>query len=91
MAGYIAFAWYAPDEYPALAAAAPDVPRTYDEFATLAGGRFDALISRGVPLVKVVVDVSELLVWCSHTGRPPDTAARSAFVAYVATRRARAH
>ncbi|HZK89766.1 MAG TPA: hypothetical protein VFC56_06420 [Stellaceae bacterium] len=87
----IALAWYEPDQYPALAAAAPDVPRTFDEFVALAGGRFDALIARGVPLLKQVVDVPELLAWCSHTGRPPDAAARSAFVAYVATRRARAH
>jgi hypothetical protein len=91
MPGKIAVPWFSASEYPALAAAAPDMPASFAEFEALAGARFDVLLAQGAPLVKVLVSVDELLHWCAAQGMAPDGPGRSAFAAFVAMRRTGAH
>jgi hypothetical protein len=91
MMSQVAVAWFTREEYPALAAASPDMPTSFAEFEALAGARFDALVAQGAPLVKVTISVPELLAWCSAQGVPPDGPGRSAFAAFVAMRRSGAH
>jgi hypothetical protein len=85
----IAVPWYTREEYPVLAAAAPDVPATFEEFERLASARFDRFLARGAPLVRVTISVAELLRWCAANATAPDGPARAAFVALVAERRSR--
>ena len=42
--------------------------------------RFDELTAQGVPVVKVPIEVEDLVSWCHEMGRPVDHDGRIAYV-----------
>jgi hypothetical protein len=76
--------WFAAHSWALLLAVAADrvsLPDTFEEFERHAGARFDALVTDGHPLEKVLIDVERLVAWCGELGRPIDAHARAAFAA----------
>jgi hypothetical protein len=85
LAGY---AWYQEKQWDHLHQVCPDsdeFPTGYQEWLEFANGRFDQLRqechAHNMKLVKVFVDVDELLAWCRIRHLQPNGQARSQFVA----------
>jgi hypothetical protein len=85
LAGY---AWYQEDQWDRLHEVCPDsddFPAGYQEWLEFANERFEQLSQKGhhqnMMVVKVLVDVDELLEWCRTRRLQPNGQARSQFVA----------
>ena len=76
-------AWYKREQWALLKSTAPDaddLEETYDEWLEFAKHSFKVIWDTGIDLVKVDVDVDELIEWCKNEERPVDGAARTSFV-----------
>ena len=76
-------AWYKREQWELLKSAAPDtdeLKETYDEWLEFAKHSFKVIWDTGIDLVKVDIDVNELIEWCRNEARPVDGAARTSFV-----------
>ena len=76
-------AWYRREQWALLKSVAPDcdeLEETYDEWVEYAERSFKDIRETGIDLVKVDVDVKELIQWCQADGRPVDASSRTAFV-----------
>jgi len=76
-------AWYRREQWALLkstASDADDLEETYDEWLEFAKHSFKVIWDTGIDLVKVDVDVDELIEWCRNEERPVDGAARTSFV-----------
>jgi len=76
-------AWYKREQWALLKSTAPDaddLEETYDEWLEFAKHSFKVIWDTGIDLVKVDVDVDELIEWCRNEERPVDGAARTSFV-----------
>jgi hypothetical protein len=84
----VGYAWYKEDQWDRLHQVCPDskdFPNEYREWLSFAEPRFEQLTregkAQGMKLVKVTVDVDELLEWCQRHRLQPNGHARSQFVA----------
>lgn len=76
-------AWYRREQWALLKSVAPDsdeLEETYDQWIEYAERSFEDIWETGIDLVKVDVDVEDLIRWCQNQGRPVDGEARTAFV-----------
>ena len=76
-------AWYSREQWALLRSVASDVhdlEETFDEWIEYASRTFKGIRDTGIDLVKVDVDVDELILWCKKKGCPVDAEARTAFV-----------
>ncbi|NLF38136.1 hypothetical protein GX586_01735 [bacterium] len=78
-------AWYRREQWELLRYVSSDADKledTYDEWLESAERTFKEILKAGINLVKVDVDVDELVAWCRSQGRPVDGDARSLFVTH---------
>jgi len=78
-------AWYKREQWALLKSIAPDADEledTFDEWLKHADRSFKDIQETGIDLVKVDVDVVELIAWCTAEGRSADGAARTSFVTH---------
>ncbi|MCD4706427.1 MAG: hypothetical protein K8S62_01665 [Candidatus Sabulitectum sp.] len=76
-------AWYRREQWALLKSVAKDageLENSYDEWLEFAEPAFEAIRNTGTHLMKVDVDIEELIQWCKHEGRPVDGPARADFV-----------
>ncbi len=81
----IGIAWFLPDQWERLRSVAADPDRledTYEAWRSYAEHQFELLKSQGLDVRKVVVDVDELVTWCSAKKLPISGESRSQFVTY---------
>jgi hypothetical protein len=81
----LGIAWYREDQWPQLLEVSLDAQRlekTYGEWLAHASARYDELLKKGAPVVKVPVDVLDMAAWCRELGRQVDGAGRTAYVVY---------
>ena len=79
----IGMAWYREDQWHRLLELSVDgdrLEKTYAQWRQAAQARFDELIKKGMPIVKVPVDVEDLSAWCRELGRVVDGEGRVAYV-----------
>ena len=70
-------AWYKPDQWERLREVSEDredIEETFDEWQVNAKKGIRLMQSQGIIPEKVLVDVEELLAWCSGKGLPPNPA-----------------
>lgn len=82
----VAIPWFTAESWPNLLEVAADranLPRTFAEFERRTGERVARRVAKGVPLKRVVVDVTNLVAWCHWQGIPIDGRARASFAAYL--------
>ncbi|MBU0637245.1 MAG: hypothetical protein KKB50_00115 [Planctomycetes bacterium] len=87
----IAVAWFRRDQWARLRQVAhdsDDLEESYDAWRALATEHFDALKAEGYNVVKIGVDVNDLLRWCRERGYPVNGATRSEFAAELASHQA---
>jgi len=80
----VGIAWYRPDQWEHLRQVSADgdaIERTFAELEDAATARLRDLKSEGVDVTKVMVDVDELVQWCSENRLRVDAQARAQFVA----------
>ena len=78
----IGTAWYRRDQWPLLletAADRSDLEETYDEWLMTIRHTIADMGSQGVRVIKVPIDMEDLLDWCKLEGREQDGAARAAY------------
>ena len=78
------FAWYTEAQWLRLRELAEDRDKlddTYENWLAQATGAVQTLRSRGIHVEKVLLDVEEVVAWCTRTGRAFNSRARSEFVA----------
>ena len=78
----MAVPWFAAEDWPRLLEASLDrhvLPATFEEFERIASERFDALVARGVPCERVLIDIDQFVAWCQQQGIPCDMRARSGY------------
>jgi len=78
-------AWYKPDQWHKLLAVSVDkdkLEETYDEWKQGAERVVKELRRHGLYIVKVDVDVEELVAWCQKKKIPVDGEARSTYAAH---------
>lgn len=83
-------AWYFPNQWKQLRDAVSDPERleeTYEEWLAIAEKAFANMAASGVPLIKVPVDVQDLVGWCQARNIPIDAKARAEYVVDVLRRR----
>ena len=76
--------WYRPEQWSLLRAIAADPERledSYDEWVAMATKSMQDLAAKGVPTIKVDVEVRELVAWCQQRQLELDGKARASFVA----------
>jgi hypothetical protein len=77
-------AWYRRDQWEQLLSVSTDrsdLEDTYEEWVNYAQHGIQVLENQGVRLVKVDVDVDDLIRWCADGNREVDAEARADFVA----------
>lgn len=84
----VGYAWYKEDQWDRLHEVCPDsedFSDSFHEWLEFANQRCEQLTEevqgRGMKLVKVIIDVDELLEWCQRNHQEPNGQARSHFVA----------
>ena len=76
-------AWYVKDQWEVLRRVSADkVEDTWEEWVDNAERRIAELKKEGVSAQKIVVDVSELQLWCRKENRPCDSSARAEYVTF---------
>ena len=76
-------AWYSRDQWEDLRRVASDPAKlesTYDEWQAVVKRAIPDLINAGLTLVKVSIDVTDLVSWCRQRGNPIDADARAQYV-----------
>ena len=76
-------AWYSSTQWQQLREVAADPERlesTYQEWLAVADQAWKKIEASGIALVKVTVDVSELIAWCGERDIPIDGKARAQYV-----------
>jgi len=76
-------AWYSSDQWADLRRVVSDpaeLESTYDEWLGVIMRSVPDLINAGFNLVKVPVNVSDLVGWCRQRGKPIDADARAEYV-----------
>src|SRR5688572_20103925 len=76
-------AWYSNDQWADLRRVVSDpeeLELTYEEWRVVIMRSVPDLIEMGMWLVKVPVDVAELVSWCKHRSMPIDADARAQYV-----------
>jgi hypothetical protein len=77
-------AWYSSDQWADLRRVVSDpaeLEPTYEEWQGVIKRSVSDLIKAGLKLVKVPVDVTDLVTWCRQRGKPIDADARAQYVA----------
>ena len=59
-----------------------NLPPTYEEWLSQVNQRLQQFEGRGLNLVKVIVDLDELIAWCRATRRKIDADSRTAYASY---------
>jgi hypothetical protein len=75
-------AWYRPEQWQRLREVSVDVEtleRNHAEWLAIANKALNDLERGGVSVLKVDVDVEELLTWCGQRGLPVDARSRASF------------
>ena len=78
----LALAWYRPDQWTLLHAVSTDseqLEEQYAEWLEYAEQEFKKLQSEGFRVVKLDVDVNDIIRWCTEQGRPLDGNARAEY------------
>lgn len=86
----IGIGWYRPEQWQLLrevSVDADELEETYAEWETGAAQAFDNAKNPGVLILKVDVDVEELLTWCHQQGVAVNANARAEFIAHKTQRR----
>ena len=86
----IGIGWYRPDQWQLLrefSSDADELEETYAEWETEAAKAFGYAQNPGVLVVKVDVDVEELLTWCQQKGVAVNADARAEFIVLKTQRR----
>ena len=81
----IGAAWYKRGQWGLLKSVSSDADEledSYDEWLEYAERSREELEKRGVKVVKITVDVRDIVAWCRSRGCPVDGRARAAFVAH---------
>lgn len=82
--GYVGFGWYKDEkDYLRLVAISDDsakLSETYEEWRKFAEETFKVLKSQGVNVVKIEVDIDELIKFCNSNNRKIDTKSRAEFI-----------
>ena len=81
----VAVAWYKPEQWERLLEISRDrdeLENTFTEWIEFAEKKVTELEAAGLKLVKVEVDVEELLAWCNKRSLPVDGESRSVFASY---------
>jgi hypothetical protein len=81
----IGLAWYREGDWDFLlkvSADAEELEETYAEWVSLASARYAQAKATGMPIVKVDIDVHELVAWCRDRGCPVDANSRAEFAAH---------
>jgi hypothetical protein len=81
----IGVAWYRPDQWETLRNVSVDrdkLENTYSEWLVEAERVVKQLQQRGLRVVKVDVEISELMLWCESQRIPLDGEARSNYAAF---------
>ena len=76
-------AWYSSDQWADLRRVVSDpdtLEPTYEEWQDVVRRTIPDLLNQGMKLVKVPVDVTELVKWCRHHGLAIDGDARAQYV-----------
>jgi hypothetical protein len=76
-------AWYSSEQWATLRSVVSDreqLESTYEGWEAVVRRSVRDFINRGMKLVKVPVDVAELVSWCEQRNIPIDAAARAQFV-----------
>jgi hypothetical protein len=88
---HVGFTWYQREQWARLrelAADAPALEESYDDWVASAERALASVRARGLTVERVVVDVDEMAEWCRRAGRPFDSKARSEYVAdFMRTRK----
>lgn len=89
IAPVIAIAWFEPEEWDQLRQIAADGDQlaSYEEWKTTEEANIRQLEREGVVVEKVVVDLSELKVWCDGNGLTLDRMARASFATHKLRKR----
>lgn len=84
------FAWYQRDDWQLLKESVEDpdtLDDSYEEWRKNANKTISDFKSSGQQVVKISVNVAELLDWCRNKGVAPNGKARSEYAAYLAQKR----
>jgi len=79
-------AWYKPEQWARLLEISEDrdeLEKTYKEWVTQAEEQRKILISEGIALKKVVIDVEALLAWCKERRRKVNGSSRTEYVIWL--------
>ena len=79
-------AWYKPEQWDRLLEISEDrgeLEKTYTEWVTHAEEQRKILISEGLALKKVVIDVEALLSWCNERRRKVNGSSRTEYVIWL--------
>ena len=79
----IGVGWYKPEQWALLLSASVDrdeLESTYAEWLTSAESSLKAIRKTGWTLIKIDIDVEELIFWCNKAGMPLDGNARAQFI-----------
>ncbi|MBU0478923.1 hypothetical protein KKC91_10195 [bacterium] len=77
-------AWFRKDQWESLCNVSVDVDsleKSYEEWESFANKSIEDLISKGMHIKKIGVNVTELVDWCIKEKRPVNSESRSLFVA----------
>jgi hypothetical protein len=80
---FVGLAWYQPEQWQRLREISQDrnnLEDTYREWVRNAEKAIRELNRNGIQIVKVTLDVEELLLWCQSQNIPVDDEARSRYV-----------
>jgi hypothetical protein len=81
--GSFGIAWYRREQWALLKSVATDsdeIEETYDEWLEFAQRYLKEVWESGIDILKVEIDVEELIQWCQTNNRAVDGEARSDFV-----------
>ncbi len=81
----VGVAWYKPDQWQELLAVSVDKDKleaTYDEWVEEAERVINELRRQGLHIVKVDVNIEELVAWCQSQNIPVNGEARSMYAAH---------
>jgi hypothetical protein len=81
--GIVGIGWYRPDQWQRLLEISSDRDRledTHEEWLGNASRVFDFLKRKGLPVVKMAVDVEDLLAWCAKQGLAVNLESRAKYV-----------
>jgi hypothetical protein len=79
----VGMCWFDEEQWQLLRKLDPEgTDNTYEEWRKQANEAFSELRAAGQNIVKVSVNVDELLAWCKENGRDPVSSSRSEYAAF---------